>query len=148
MLRDELWTISKARIEAPSVRLLGNKMSDKLFYTLTHTPLPLSHMDETGSKIIVCMSGHTFQVKEYYLSKSGLIARATSDSVFNVQSILDNNPEAVVLVSQKAKKFFDKETALQYYKSRIFCLLKRKEGIINKPVGSFKGVIKPVSVSY
>lgn len=105
------------------LHLIGNQVSDALFYSLTHTPLPLNGIQETGKKIIVCLSGHDFRIKQYQLDASGLKVRNNKDGVKNVQSILEQNPEAVALVSQIAKKYLDKESVLESYKSRIFCLV-------------------------
>ena len=92
-------------------------MSDNLFYTLAHTPLDLQGIEKSGHKILVCLSNHEFSIKEHHFRRSGLVVRDDEDGVNNIQSILDKNPEAVALVSQIAKKYFDKETALAEYKA-------------------------------
>lgn len=138
--------ISKCKLKTPDLRLIGNRMSDDLFYVLTHTPLHIQWIEKSGYKIIVCMSGHNFVVKGKHLTVSGLVARDDKDGLNNIQAILDNNPEAIALVSQIAKRYFDKETVLQNYKSRIFCLLQRKQGITNK-ISSHIWKIKQVYIN-
>lgn len=120
-------------------------MSDNLFYTLAHTPLDLQGIEKSGHKILVCLSNHEFSIKEHHFRRSGLVVRDDEDGVNNIQSILDKNPEAVALVSQIAKKYFDKETALAEYKSRIFCMLCKGKGITIK-LPTCKGNVRPVYI--
>jgi hypothetical protein len=72
---NEQW-ISRHKVRMrQNLRLIGNKMSDNLFYTLTHTPLCIQWIEKSGYKIVVCMSGHDFAVKGKKLKVSGLVAR-------------------------------------------------------------------------
>lgn len=140
-------------IQATNLSLIGNEMSDNLFFTLAHTPIDMngSRIEKNGRKIIVCMSEHDFIIKknklEYQLDKSGLLVRDDADGIQNTENILYNNPASVVLVSQIAKKYFDKQIQLEQYKSRIFCILQGKSGITNKLSTPWKK-IKKVKVHY
>lgn len=145
---NERIAIDSSGLNTSKLHLIGNQVSDALFYFLTHTPLPLAGIQETGKKIIVCLSGHDFRVKEYQLNASGLKVRNNRDGVKNVQSILEQNPEAVALVSQLAKRYLDKESALDFYRSRIFCLVQWKWWITNKIPWWKKYKIKNVGIRF
>lgn len=137
--------ISTEIINTSPLSLLGNKVSDNLFFTLAHTPLHLQSIEKNWYKTIVCLSWHDFRVKNYTLTEAWLTVRNNQQWVENVVNILNNNADSVVLVSQIAKKFFDRQTALDDYRSRIFCLLDKKSGITNK-LTKWKGKIKNISV--
>ena len=143
--KENFWVSNKVLSYGSYLCLIGNKMSDNLFYTLAHTPLNLQGIERSGHKILVCLSNHEFSIKEHQFRRSGLVVRDDEDGINNVKSILDKNPEAVALVSQVAKKYFDKETALVEYKSRIFCMLCKGKGITNK-LPNYKGKVRPVYI--
>lgn len=140
--------VKHCELKTPKLHLVGNQVSDNLFYSLTHTPLPIQWIKETGYKIIVCLSGHDFKINESRLEGSGLTIRKNNVWVKNIKSILDQNSEAIALVSQIAKKYLDEESDLQNYKSRIFCLTQRKKWITNKLSSKNKKTIKRVSIKH
>lgn len=115
------------------VTIIGNKVLDNLFYTFSYTPLSLQNIHRSWKKIIVCLSSHDFTInKRYFLKSSWIVARTNQESSQNIKQILDTYPTSVVLVSQRTKKFLDKETLLDTYTQRIFCLMQWKKGITNK----------------
>lgn len=143
--KEKWWVSNKILSNGSNLRLIGNKVSDNLFYTLAHTPLDLNGIKKSGYKILVCLSNHEFSIKDRYFKRSGLVVRDDENGINNVKSILDKNPEAIAIVSQKAKKHFDRETALKDYKSRIFCMLSKGKWITNK-LPSYKGKIRTIYI--
>lgn len=141
--------IDKLGVETSKLVLVWNKMRDNLFFALAHTPLQLHQIIEKScSKIIICCSWHSFQVLWRKLTDSGLVIRNNLLWVNNALILLQENPEAVLLVSQIAKKYLDKQSLIQEYKSRIFCLIHQKQWITNHLVDTRKYRIKKKTVYY
>lgn len=128
--------INHKNIRVANLDLTTNEIDDTTFFNFAHTPLVLWNIHNSWKKLIACLSNHAFTIKKsnvkYALQPSWLTARADEISQKNIKAILDSYDNLVVLVSQIWKKYFDRETYLDLYKPRIFCMLPWKEGITNK----------------
>ena len=126
------WNITKESICAKDITMIWNKMKDSTFYQIAHTPLALWSIHKSWEKIVLCFSSHDYVVKWYRLKASWIIVRNNLASAENIAKILHAHNNTIALVSQISKKYLDKETRFQDYKSKIFCLISGKLWITNK----------------